>query len=83
MKYSMYVEIEAEQFLPEEDKIPKGVASDGLRSPKTDPRAAWMLTNKSGGSYIKSGDYVITVADGDRYIVPKDLFEKNYKPVES
>jgi hypothetical protein len=82
MKYSMYVEVEAEQFLPEEDKIPKGVAPDGPRSPKTDPRAAWMLTNKSGASYVKSGDYVVTTPTGDRYIVPKDIFELNYKPVK-
>ena len=81
MKYIMHVEVEAEQFLPEEDKIPKGVKSDGPRSPKDDRRAQWMLQNSSGGSYIKSGDYVVTTG-GERYIMQKDLFEKNYKPLE-
>lgn len=82
MKYAMYVEIEAERFLPDEDKIPKGVTSDGMRSPKTDPRSSWVLITKSGTSYIKAGDYVVTQADGSQYIMPADLFEKNYKPLE-
>lgn len=78
----MEVEIEAEQFVPEEDKIPKGVISDGLRSPKIDPRSSYIVQTKDGTNYIKSGDYVITSADGSRYIMPADAFEKNYKPVE-
>ncbi len=81
MKYIMQVEIEAEQFLPEENKIPKGVMPDGPRSPKNDTRAAWILKSPDGTSYIKSGDYVVTQGE-NHYIMRKDLFEKNYKPLE-
>lgn len=82
MKYAMNVYVEAEQFLPEEDKIPDGVMSDGLRSPKEDPRSFWMLKSSVGTSYIKSGDYVITTDDGTRYIMERELFEQNYKLAE-
>lgn len=84
MKYVMSIEIEAEQFLPEQDKIPQGVTSDGLRSPKTDPRSSWVLLNKKYGmKYISSGDYIITEPDGSQYSVPSDIFEAQYKPIGS
>jgi hypothetical protein len=78
MKYFMQVEIEADQFVPEEDKIPKGVISDGPNSPLTDSRASWMLKSGNGASYIRSGDYVITQGD-QKYIMPKEMFERTYK----
>lgn len=82
MKYYMKVFVDAEQFLPEEDKIPKGVTSDGPRSPKLDPRAAWVLFNpQQGMTYLKEGDYVITDETGLQYIVPSLIFEATYKPV--
>lgn len=82
MKYYMKVFIDAEQFLPDEDKIPKGVTSDGPRSPKTDPRASWILfTPEHGITYLKSGDYIVTDQTGVQYVVQSDIFEGLYKPV--
>ena len=78
-KYIMNVEIDADQFLPDEDKIPAGVQSDSITDPRKDPRAGWYLKNNSGAVYIKAGDYVITTPDGDRYLMAKDIFEKTYK----
>ncbi len=82
MKYLMQVEVEAEQFLPDEDKIPAGVISDGPRTPRTDKRASWILHTPNGTSYLKPGDFIITNTNGDRYIMNAELFEKNYKPME-
>lgn len=79
----MQVVVYAEQFLPAEDKIPKGVTSDGPRSPKTDPRAAYVLHTEEGMSYVKSGDWVVTTDTGTRFIMPEAAFEANYKPLES
>lgn len=78
-KYVMTIEVDAEQFLPEEDKIPKGVTSDGPRSPKNDPRAKWVLMNQDGMKYLSPGDYVVTTPAGDKYVVQKDRFEADYK----
>lgn len=81
-KYVMTTEIEAEQFLPKEDKIPKGATGDGPRSPKADPRSAWIIITEEGMTYLTDGDYVITSATGSRYVMNKESFENNYKPVE-
>lgn len=81
-KYIMTIEIEAEQFLPEEDKIPKGVTSDGPRSPRTDPRAAWVLRTPEETIYLKSGDYIITTASGAHYRVEQSKFERDYKLIK-
>lgn len=81
MKYYMRLEIEAEQFLPEEDKIPAGVISDGPRSPRTDKRSSWILKTPDGISYLRSGEYVITGPTGEQYTMNPELFEKTYKLV--
>lgn len=81
-KYSLTITVDAEQFLPSEDKIPRGVTSDGPRSPRTDPRAKWVLMTNEGMTYLKEGDYVITSEGGDRYVMPQASFEKTYKLVE-
>lgn len=82
--YVMEIKVEAEQFLPDEDKIPKGVTSDGPRSPKTDSRAAWILRTNEGASYPKSGDYIVTNPDGSKAIMPREVIEESgiYKLVE-
>lgn len=77
--YEYKVEVEAEQFLPEEDKIPAGVRPDGPRSPKVDPRSSWVLNTPEGVVYMRDGDYVVTTATGDRYSMGREDFEKRYK----
>jgi hypothetical protein len=81
-KYFKTIEIVAEQFLPNEDKIPEGVTSDGLRSPRTDPRSKWVLLSNDGLKYLADGDYVITDASGERYVIQKAQFEEEYKLME-
>lgn len=82
MKYVMTVEVEAEQFLPDEDKIPAGVVSDGPRNPKNDPRASWIVPTIDGAVYLRDKDYVITNVDGTRYVMKPESFETMYKPLE-
>ena len=81
-KYIQTTEVEAEQFLPDKDIIPKGVMSDGPRSPRIDPRASWGIKTEDGFVYLLPGDYVITAAGGMQYRVSAELFEKMYKPLE-
>jgi len=78
-KYVATLEIDAEQFLPDEDKIPKGVTSDGPRSPKVDPRSSWIVYTREGAKYLKSGDYVVKNADGSLSHMEKAVFEGLYK----
>ena len=82
MKYLMQVEVEADQFLPQEDKIPTGVISDGPRSPKTDKRSSWILFTNSGTNYLNDGDYVVTMPDGSKNNISAGVFEANYKLME-
>ncbi len=78
----MTIEVEAEQFLPNEDKIPQGVQSDGPRNPKIDPKSSWVLMDsKYGTKYMHDGEYVVTDPTGARYCVPADVFEAQYKPI--
>ena len=78
----MKVTVEAEQFLPVKNQIPQGVMSDGPRSPKTDPRAAYIVRTEDGTTYMRDGDYVVTKEDGNRYVVERTEFEKTYTPVK-
>ena len=79
MKYLMQVEVEADQFLPKENKIPAGVISDGPRSPKDDKRSSWILRTNHGTNYLNDGDYIVTRENGDRYIISSTSFERDYK----
>jgi hypothetical protein len=79
MKYETRIFVEAEQFLPIKNQIPKGVMSDGPRSPKSDPRAAYIVKTEDGTTYMRDGDYVVTRENGARYVVERKEFERTYK----
>lgn len=80
-KYIKTISVEAEQFLPQENKIPLGVRSDGPRSPTTDIRSSWVCSTKDGTFYLTDGDYIVYEGE-DRYVVPQSMFEDEYRPEE-
>lgn len=82
-KYVMTIEVEAEQFLPSEDKIPVGVISDGPRTPRTDSRAQWVTITNEGMQYLKEGDYIATHSDGSKKLYKQTEFEEKFKLLES
>lgn len=75
MKYYTNTEIDAEQFDPENNKIPSKAVLD---APRNNPRASWYVTTGQGTIYLKVHDYVVTTKSGTVYVVPKDIFEETY-----
>lgn len=77
------VVIDAEQFLPDENKIPDGVISDGNGDPRKDQRYSWIINTLEGNMYVSYGDWVITGVNGEKYPCKPDIFEKTYEPVDA
>jgi hypothetical protein len=83
------VEIEAEQFLPNEGKIPAGVISDGNGDPRKDSQFSWVVktlegnfrTDKGDFQFVSNGDWIITGIHGERYPCKPDVFEATYEAV--
>lgn len=73
--------VEAEQFLPGEDKIPAGVFSDELSDPRRSP-AQWVLETLEGRHVLRDGDYICTGPSGEKWNVERAIFEATYEPVE-
>ena len=71
--------VEAEQFLPDEGKIPAGVISDGPGDPRKNARFSWIVASIEGNHYAKSGDYILTGIKGEKWVVDKDIFEATYE----
>jgi hypothetical protein len=80
-KYRKTALVEAEQFLPNEGKIPNGVFSDERADPRTDARAAWCLDTMEGRHYLRDGDYICTGAKGEKWNVEREVFEATYELV--
>ena len=80
--YYMKVEVEAEQFKPSEDQIPKGAMSNGRGDPKNDPKSSYYIRTTRGVVYLNEGDYVV-YAPGQPlpYIVPEAHFNNLYTPI--
>ena len=66
------MEIDAEQFDPENNKIPSKAVLD---APRNNPRASWYVTTSQGTIYLKVHDYVVTTKSGTVYVVPKNILE--------
>jgi hypothetical protein len=81
-RYRKTALIEAEQFLPAENKIPAGVYSDERADPRKDPRASWCLKTLEGRHILRDGDYIVTGAKGEKYNVEREIFEATYERVE-
>lgn len=71
--------VSAEQFLPNEGKIPDGVLSDANADPRTDARAAWCLNTLEGKHYLRDGDYICTGPKGEKWNVERAIFEATYE----
>jgi len=78
MKYRKTSLVEAEQFLPNEGKIPEGVISNGLGDPRK-TNYEWIVKTLEGPLIINSGDWVLTGINGEHWPVRKDIFEKTYE----
>ena len=78
MKYRKTSLVEAEQFLPNEGKIPEGVISNGLGDPRK-TNYEWIVKTLEGPLIINSGDWVLTGINGEHWSVRKDIFEKTYE----
>ncbi|WP_269219224.1 PGDYG domain-containing protein [Brevundimonas vesicularis] len=80
MKYRKTALVEAEQFLPAEDKIPPGVFSDGLSDPRKST-SQWVLETLEGRHTLRPGDYICTGPAGERWNVERSIFEATYELV--
>jgi hypothetical protein len=80
-KYRKTALVEAEQFLPSENKIPAGVYSSGLADPRRS-HETWMLKTLEGEHTLRAGDYICTGPAGERWNVAREIFEATYEPVQ-
>lgn len=80
-KYRKTALVEADQFLPGEDKIPAGVYSSERADPRKDPRADWMLKTLEGDHVLRNGDYICTGTAGEKWNVAREIFEATYERV--
>lgn len=79
-KYRKTALVDAEQFLPRENKIPDGVISDGLADPRKSPeKASFVLDTLEGRHELRSGDYICTGPAGERWNVSREIFEATYE----
>lgn len=71
----MQIEVEAEQFKPDEDKIPNGAVSDGRGDPRKDAKSAYYVRTAGGAVYLKDGDYLVYYPGT---IFPSIVSEENF-----
>jgi hypothetical protein len=76
------VVIDAEQFLPMENKIPSGIYSSEHADPRKHPFADWMINTLEGPLRVSDGDWIITGVKGEKYPCKPDIFAATYEPVE-
>lgn len=67
--------VDAVQFSPyRTQEMPEGVIWDTYRG-------AWMCVTAHGAVQIKSGDWIVTAPDGDRWPVKEAIFEETYERI--
>jgi len=79
-KYRKTALVEAEQFLPGENKIPKGVYSSGHGDPRS-TAYIWLLNTLEGTHTPRAGDYICTGPAGEQWNVEREIFEATYELV--
>lgn len=72
--------IEAEQFLPNENKIPAGVYSDGMGDPRKTLHS-WVINTLEGRMFVNDRDWIITGVKGEQYLCTPEMFAATYSPV--
>lgn len=90
------VVIEAEQFLPDQNKWPAGVErkkptiaeleailnkDESVQIPP-DGEMYWIDTLEGRALNVTPGDWIITGVKGEKYPCKPDIFEATYEPVE-
>lgn len=74
MRFRKIATIEAEQFLPNENKIPDGVISSSI--------GHWVIDTLEGRMTVNNGDWIATGVDGEKWAIKQDIFNRTYEPVE-
>lgn len=82
MRFRKIATIEAEQFLPNENKIPDGVISSGLGDPRKRYDLDWVIDTLEGRMTVNNGDWIATGVDNEKWAIKQDIFEQTYEPVE-
>lgn len=70
--------IEAEQFIPEEGKIPSGVISNGHGDPRKNPNFDWVIETKEGLLGVSNRSWIATGIDGEKWAIQDDIFQRTY-----
>ena len=73
-KYRKIDTVQAEQFLPQENKIPDGVIPFSNVKP-----IQYVIKTLEGFHYLRDGDYICTGVDGEIWNVEKTIFERTYE----
>jgi len=71
------IKVEAEIFLPNENKIPKGIKHQFRQNGVM----YGSVSTKGGYFTVKDGDYVVTEPDGEKYSCDADKFKKNFEEI--
>ena len=73
--------VEAEQFLPLDNKIPAGVLSSGLGDPRKRHDLDWVIDTLEGRMVVKNGDWICTGIAGEKWAIKDDIFKRTYERV--
>ena len=79
--YRKTATVEAEQFLPLQNKIPKGVISSGLGDPRKRHDLDWVIDTLEGRMTVINGDWICTGIDGERWAIKDSIFKRTYELV--
>lgn len=75
--------IEAEQYAPNMEVLPKGVTEESTGSDLTGHISAYVITIHLQKCYIQPGDWIIPEPDGIHYYpVKPDIFAATYEAVD-
>ncbi len=81
-EYRKTATIRAEQFLPNENKIPAGVISDGCGDPRKSHHYNWIIrTLENNCHYVSDGDWIATGIQGEQWAIKPDVFAATYEEV--
>lgn len=78
---SKTVEINAEQFFPENLPWPAGVEAGGMEGKNNKP--THYVETRAGTAAVVSGDWIVEELDGKgHYPCSNDVFQQKYEPVQ-
>lgn len=71
--YRKIATVEAEQFLPLDNKIPSGVVKSSI--------GHWTIETLEGTMIVRNEDWICTGIDGEKWAVKDDIFKRTYERV--